>query len=197
MLNKVLYFAVGAALGSAATYFVVKNKYEELANQERIQREEYYKQKKAEKVKESDEGGDGEPSEEAQEEYKRLAGNYSDPEQEKGDDILKYYRKRVKEHEEERFKEEEEEMANRPYVISPEEFGEEGYKEVSLTYYADGVLTDEDDYEMDEDQIKRTVGEDAVNHFGEYEDDSVFVRNDKLKTDYEILKDLRAYSEVK
>lgn len=195
MLSRVLYFAVGAVIGSAATYFVVKNKYEELANQERIEREEYYKQKEAEEAEEAEEGEE-EVSDLEQEEYKRLAGNYSDPEQEKGDDILKYYRKKVKEHEEERFKEEEEEMANTPYVISPDEFGEEGYKEVSLTYYADGVLTDEENYEMSKDQIKRTVGEDAVNHFGEYEEDSVFVRNDKLKTDYEILKDLRAYSEV-
>ena len=33
-------------------------------------------------------------------------------------------------------------------------------------------------------------------HFGEYEDDSIFVRNDRLKCDLEILFDRRTYAEV-
>ena len=37
---------------------------------------------------------------------------------------------------------------------------------------------------------------DALNHFGEYEDDSVFVRCDERKCDYEILLDQRSFSEV-
>ena len=40
------------------------------------------------------------------------------------------------------------------------------------------------------------VGEESLNHFGEYEDDSVFVRSDRLKCDYEILLDQRNYSDV-
>lgn len=40
------------------------------------------------------------------------------------------------------------------------------------------------------------LGIDSLNHFGEYEDDSVFVRNDARKCDYEILLDQRTYSEV-
>ena len=82
-----------------------------------------------------------------------------------------------------------------PYVISPEEFDEnEDYNTVSLTYYADGVLTDErDNVIVDVDSI---VGEDSLNHFGEYEDDSVFVRNDELQTDYEILLDTRNYGDI-
>ena len=35
-----------------------------------------------------------------------------------------------------------------------------------------------------------------MSHFGEYEDDSVFVRNDDRKCDYEILMDQRLYSDV-
>lgn len=33
-------------------------------------------------------------------------------------------------------------------------------------------------------------------HFGEYEEDAVFVRNDAKKCDYEILKDLRRFCDV-
>lgn len=83
---------------------------------------------------------------------------------------------------------EEETDYEKPYVISPLEFGEkedEGYTTVSLMFYSDGLLADD----MGEviENIDETVGVDSLNHFGEYEDDSVFVRNDRLKIDYEIL----------
>ena len=71
---------------------------------------------------------------------------------------------------------------------------DEEYEQISLTYYADGVLADEND-EVIED-VEDAVGIDSLNHFGEYEDDSVFVRNDARKCDYEILLDQRTYSEV-
>ena len=86
-------------------------------------------------------------------------------------------------------------FAEKPYVISPEEFGEfEEYEKISLTYYADEVLADENDEEVDD--VDEIVGDESLNHFGEYEDDSVFVRNDRLKCDYEILIDQRNYSDV-
>ena len=84
---------------------------------------------------------------------------------------------------------------DKPYVISPDSFGEmDDYNCISLTYYADGVLADEDDEVVDD--VDATVGSDALNHFGEYEDDSVFVRNDSRKCDYEILLDTRNYADV-
>lgn len=80
-----------------------------------------------------------------------------------------------------------------PYVISPDEFGEiEEYTKVSLTYFADGVLADE--YGEAVDNVEEIVG-DALEHFGEYEDDCVHVRNDARRCDYEILKDLREFDE--
>lgn len=83
----------------------------------------------------------------------------------------------------------------KPYVISPDEFGEfEEYSHISLTYYSDGVLADDADDLMDD--IADTVGSDFASHFGDYEEDSVFIRNDRFKCDYEILRDNRAYSAV-
>lgn len=82
-----------------------------------------------------------------------------------------------------------------PYVIPPDEFGEiEEYTKVSLTYYEDGVLADECGEEVDD--VEEIVG-DGLKHFGEYEEDSVFVRNDAKRCDYEILRDLRNFSDVK
>ena len=85
---------------------------------------------------------------------------------------------------------------NEPYVISPDNYGEnDNYTQISLVYYAgDGVLADDED-EVVED-IEATVGEDFAEHFGEYEDDSVFIRNDRLRCDYEILRDNRSFADV-
>lgn len=85
----------------------------------------------------------------------------------------------------------------KPRIISPDEFGEqEGYDEISLTYYADKTLTDDHDHPMDDDEIEETLGKESLQHFGDYEPDSVFVRNDRLKVDYEILMDQRTYEQV-
>lgn len=82
-------------------------------------------------------------------------------------------------------------------MISPDDFGtEDGYDEISLTYYADGTVTDDSDHAMSDDEIEETIGKDSLNHFGDYEPDSVFVRNDRLKADYEILADPRSYADV-
>lgn len=86
-------------------------------------------------------------------------------------------------------------LGSDPYVISPEEFGAiDDYEQISLSYYADQILADEND-ELVED-IENVVGVESLTHFGEYEDDSVFVRNDRLRCDYEILMDTRNYSDV-
>lgn len=83
----------------------------------------------------------------------------------------------------------------KPYVISPDEFGEiDNYEEISMTYYSDGVLADDNDNIVND--VEDIIGTESLTHFGEYEDDSVFVRNDCLKCDYEILLDSRKYSDV-
>lgn len=64
----------------------------------------------------------------------------------------------------------------------------------SLTYFADGVLADECGEIVDD--VEEIIG-DGLDHFGEYEDDSVFVRSDAKRCDYEILKDLRDFSDFK
>ena len=82
-----------------------------------------------------------------------------------------------------------------PYVISPDEFGElEEYAKASLTYFDDGILSDENGIIVDDPE--ELIG-DALDHFGEYEEDSVFVRNDAKRCDYEILRDERTYEEFR
>ena len=81
---------------------------------------------------------------------------------------------------------------NKPYVITPDEFGDiYEYDTITLHYFADKVLADEDDEIIT--NVDEIIGRDSLTHFGEYEPDSVYVRNDEMKADYEILLDLRNY----
>ncbi len=83
----------------------------------------------------------------------------------------------------------------KPYIITPEEFGDkDDYDMISLTYYIDGTLADDNDEPVED--IESEISMESLNHFGEYEDDSIFVRNDELKVDYEVILDQRNYADV-
>lgn len=84
----------------------------------------------------------------------------------------------------------------RPYIISPADFSENfEYDTVDITYFADGVLCDENNEPLED--IENTIGEDAVEHIGEFTPDTAYVRNERLKCDYEILRDERNYADIK
>lgn len=83
---------------------------------------------------------------------------------------------------------------NRPYVITPEQYEDNvDYTKVSLTWYSDEVLENDWGNVLDPDDV---IGRDALTTFGQYEDDSVFVRDDDEQVDYEVLRDTRSYEET-
>lgn len=79
-------------------------------------------------------------------------------------------------------------------IVSPEFFRESEYECVTLTYYADKILADEDLNVIH--TPKELIGDEALNSFGRYEDDCVYVRDNKLHIDYEIILDPRKYADV-
>lgn len=89
----------------------------------------------------------------------------------------------------------EDEVSDIPYEITPNEFGDIEYEEVELVMFVDDVLADGDTYERVED-VDNVVGEDNLLKFGHYEEDRVCVRNDRLKCDYEIIRDERTYEQA-
>lgn len=84
-----------------------------------------------------------------------------------------------------------------PYVIAPDEFGDfEDYDAISMTLTSDGVLLDSDLSKVEDPE--NSVGANYMNYFGVYPDDpySVYIRNDDLCCDFEIVKDLRTFAEI-
>ena len=177
----ILAFSLGAAAGFVVSWKLLKTKYEQIAQEEIDSVKEVF----SERLKEM---------EEKEECYENKENVISHSINNKPD--LFEYASHIQKEGYSNNKEGDDNMEEKPYVISPDEFDTNDYETESLTYYSDGVLTDNWDNVIEDEDIDEMVGLDSLNHFGEYEDDSVFVRNDFLKTDYEILKDLRKYSEV-
>lgn len=194
---NLLMFAAGAAIGSAVTWKVVKDKYEQIVQEEIQSIKEAFCDRAPNDEDQSESSDDADVfyddgtvqismddledlDEEDNEDdgpddmtnYTRIVGNYTN---EKGGA---------------------EKMVEKPYVIAPYDFGElDGYSQVELTYYADGTLED-DEYNIVTD-VDELIGSDSLFTFGEYEDDSVFVRNERLRADFQILKDYRTYEEAR
>ena len=188
MSNRSLFslgFIIGAASGATVAWYLLKDQYETLAQEEIDSVKEVFARREQEMKDET---------------VKRnVAEGIKDADRTKPD--LKEYAEQLKKNGYTRYSDlsaDDEGVSDKqtkPYVIPPEQFGDdENYDQISLTYYADGVLADENDEVIDD--VEETVGIESLNHFGEYEDDSVFVRNDTRKCDYEILLDQRTYSEV-
>lgn len=186
---SVLMFTAGAAIGSVVTWQLVKKKYEQIAQEEIDSVKEVFSNRQGEKC--------------------------TDPEPEEPDDEESLYPQTLNDEDKEKLKDivtgegyiaddevietdltkEVNNYAEKPYVISPDDFGEYyGFDTVSLTLYADMVLADENN-EIIED-VEDSVGFESLGRFGEYEDDAVHVRNEKYGCDYEILRDLRKYTDV-
>lgn len=209
-LSNVFIFGIGIAIGSAITYKIVSDKYESLINEEIESVKEslgYYDKKHNDEV--IDENVENptkvfDPLKIEKKDYENMVSYYKyhtpDEKVEEVDDPigvdpaemehpgLEFYRVNtdVPDHS----------LKANIYVIPPEEYGVLlDYDMIDLTHYNDGVLCDDMD-EIVED-IDDKVGRDYVNHFGDFDEpDVIHVRNDILRCDYEITRDLRNYGEI-
>lgn len=170
-VKTAIVFTLGATIGSVVTWLIINEKYKQIADEEISSVKELYKKDS----QEISEDADKEEENEVMNKYEKILDST----------VYRNYSKKESK---------EEEDLNKPYVIEPGEFDENDYDTVTLFYFEDDVVTDEQHNIID--NIDELIGDDALNHFGEYEDDSVFVRNDVTKTDYEILKDGRNFSDI-
>ena len=172
-MKKLFIFAAGVVAGAVAGAYLVKDKVMADAKQEIEEVREYYKSKK--EVKKEEEQVDETPKVEVTEErerdeeaYQKITRNYTN------------YNK---------IEETPKQAVNdMPYMINPEDFGEEeGYDTLTLTYFADRVLVDDVDEVIDDPDP--VVGLENLKVFEEFNASAIYVRNDIWKTDFEILKD--------
>lgn len=183
--NSILLFGAGALVGALVSANYFKTKYERIAQEEIDSVKRAFSEPSAESTDDNISNG-------------QVETNEPDPELEKSredcDDIIEnagYVTAYVPRYSGRK----EEKGVKKPYVIPPTDFDtEDGYEAYSLDYYEDGVLADEQGNPIED--VESMVGVDSLNHFGEYEDYSVHVRNPALKCDFEILRNLCKYSDA-
>lgn len=186
-LSKIIIFTAGAAVGSAVTWKLIKDKYERMALEDIQSVREFY----TNKLNDS-QTGEPEVDEESEESDEPKLPTQRDI----YTNVVNGLGYSNQEPPCENNEEEDEDDVSEPYVISPSEYGELDYETESLWYHeGDGVVTTYFGEVINKEDIPDMIGSDFAEHYGEYEEDSVHVRNDRLKIDFEILRDLDAYSE--
>lgn len=173
-LSDVIIFAAGAIVGSVVTWKIAKAKYEQIIEEVTAEEDELDDDYVYEDEEESDENDETNAINDMRRAYTDIARQAGYIKEEKEDKPMN---------------------ASDIYVIAPDDFDTNDYETESLNYYADGVLTDQ--YDNPIDNPEELIGDiEPFNHFGEYEDDTVHVRNDVTKCDYEILRDTRNFKEL-
>ena len=167
-MNKglLLSFVCGAIAGAVCIHFIEKSRHEE----------------EIESVKETYRANAGKTVVHMPEEEKTRGDESPNPDTEKEEDPVKKnvfseYRDLTNQYKSARPKKD-------IYPITPDEFGDEDYDQVTYYYYNDGIVANEDGERVID--LEEKIG-DGLDHIGEYEADSAYMRNDNLETDYEIL----------
>ena len=89
-----------------------------------------------------------------------------------------------------------------PCAVSPDEFSElidNGYSYTQWNIYNGKhnaqVICDENDMIIDHDEMDEQIGK-AIYSIGEYDEDILYVRNDRLRCAIEVTRDNRSYEEI-
>ena len=174
-VKGLLIFAAGALAGAFAGARIAKKHYEELAQEEIEDIRAYYKNREKE-----------EPKEEVEEKVEEKSIEVE--EKKEYDNIIKHGNYMTMEEDEENEDDELYDSDDEPYIIDPSEFGNYGhYATQTCTYFADGVLVDDvDEVIEDPDSL---VGTYHIDIFRDFDATSVYVRNDWMKMDFEIIRD--------
>ena len=184
-MNKGLIFTLGLLIGTAGGGLLVntmlKQQYEQKADEEIAACRNAFVEELAKRRKEYDEKS----REEKKEAAEKAIQTYS-PEPEKASEMILTAGQKVVATVSEKG----------PYVIPPDVFDDDNnpYKRVGMMLFNDSTVL-KDDKVLDLDEIDTFVGREALTHFGQYEEDRVCIRNEMLGIDYEILLIDKSYED--
>ena len=134
-------FLAGATVGAAGAWFYCKRYYEQIAQEEIDSVKATFAERKPDALKNAKNFEDGTDDNKQKANMAKLKP-----------DLVDYAAKLQAEgytnyssHSEKNNNKEAETVIDKPYVISPDEYGDCDYTTISLTYYSDGVLADDED----------------------------------------------------
>lgn len=191
-MKSLLMFIGGIVVGAGVTYIYQKNRYEEMIQEEIESLREHTKEKET-KIKEN----------ESEENITEFVKSDLDEEIKKAENYENYYDETiskvhnlVRENNYISSEEQENEIANKfkkPFLLTPEEFGSiPGFDADTYYYHHDDIISNDNQEIVDD--VQQILGMSEIEikeHFGDYEDDpdAVYIRNMRLKCDFEILRE--------
>lgn len=217
--KQIFAFLLGAAVGSAITYYILKRK---KAVSEDLQEDDAQVEKIFDPVTDTvtmhtvyskAETKVNLYHEISKPEMRTILDGYSPEEKVRYDSILRLYATNEGDPEEETKSEQEfvddeffegkkleapSTVIRAPQVISPDEFGAGEYSKETLYYYEDGVIADDEYIRLD--KPSDYVGDvhivrDAMRAAIAMEDDCIYIRNERLHVDFELLRQDETYDE--
>lgn len=214
-MKTVLSFAVGAAVGAAATYILLKNKFEKQAQDDINEMRTEFKKRGHALLEElqSDLNDVLSGTEETSnvEEGKKIFSSSIAQDKRPINEIVDYsgYSKTNKKGEkviDDYYEEGEEDLdylesesevpppreglADHQYPITEEQFSNEYlyYDKYTWLYYeGNDTLVSEDD-EIMNDEIHNTVGDHFLDYIGKEEPDTAYIRNERISSDFQIIR---------
>lgn len=189
-MNKSFIFGalVGSAAGAGAMFVAMREYFRAKADSEITEAKEFYLEELKQMRKDNDEIINNAAEAVKEEEAKKSSDEPKSGAQQANENYEKVLEKenysRISE---EKKPKKEKKKTNKPYYITPEHFQDEpGFSKVTLDFWnGNGVFTN----------IEGGIEEEAGiwldfehnNEFGVYEPDLMYVRNDQMNTDYEVM----------
>lgn len=204
-LSNIIFFGVGAVVGAAASWYITRKIYMERSQMEIESVKEAFAGASPPATKKNELPHSDTPPIDTTSELQRQAAEKAKSKP----DIIQYAAQMTKEDYHDykdistpggvpMLPEEEDMLREEPFLIDEDRYGEiDDYEFEGMTYFADGVLTDENGDVVDEDEADEIISLDILRQFGESDKDMIWVRNNTLSHDYEIAKDLDNYADIK
>lgn len=193
MLKETIIFSVGAAIGAASTYFILKDQFNKQRNEEQAQDKEYYKELYSNKEETQSKE---EPKDiEIKIEDAVMAEIEVKPGEEEPD-----YKDIINKLNYNKFSTKTPDMsgdprpAKKPYQISMDDYNEDvsQIKKIISYFEDDGVCMDNDTKEV-LDNVAKDIGIDNLELINTEGNDEIYIRNEQLGIDYNVVSEPGSY----
>lgn len=200
-----IIFTIGAGIGAAAAWYFTKRYYKKLADDEIASVKDAFAklredaQKRAEAAKNKPDLSkyvealnkieEREVKNNPEQEVNTHAVNYTDFTEEDEENDIPVREKLMPQPIEKNVD------RTKPYLLNRMPYSDEDpdYTQIEVRYYADGTYADSQGREM---EIEDYIGANLMGYVEETDKDEIFIRNEELGVDIDIVKDVRTYDDI-
>lgn len=192
-VKNIIFLFVGAGIGCSGTYFIMKDRFDKLMQEESEEIKAYYEEKYAKNNKEDKENDDTPVynKEETHSEEAKESKNKPDiPVEPDYDEIInklnynQYSTKTSKK------------PAERPYLIDSEQYiNDMGYVKKIVSYFEDDEVCMFDDTHEIVENVSKDLGNENIKDLTIGDEEEIYIRNEQLGIDYNVVIEHSSYED--